>query len=103
MSLNSKQRQTTRDELHANLDLSGLSTEQLRDSLDFTDVQLQRALDADPATDPADVWLLRDFVEQVVRDRGLEPRHFTVLTEGSRGAANRWFGLRQAPPTPTDD
>ena len=45
-----------------------------------------------------DVWLLRDYVEQAVRDAGRRPVAYTVLTERSRLRARMWFRLQKAPP-----
>ena len=100
MSLNADERRTTSEELRANLLLSDLSETEVLDTLDLTPSQLERILDVSPEADPADVWLVRDFILQTLEGQSREPRPFTVLTEQARTDAQRWFGLHEVPPTP---
>lgn len=46
---------------------------------------------------PAEVWQLRDYLDQAVRDAGGRPVPFTVLTDRARHLARVWFTLPQAP------
>jgi hypothetical protein len=86
----------TSEELNGNLALSGLTTEEVAADLRFTAARLRSVLDVDDA-DPVDVWQLRDFLEQAVRDTGRQPVAFTVLTEQARVRAHQWFALRDVP------
>ena len=96
MSLTPVELARTRDELHANLALTGLTTEQIGADLGCAPATVESALD--PGTgDPVDVWLLRDYLEQAVRDAGRTPVPFTILTDQAKLRARRWFPLREAP------
>jgi hypothetical protein len=95
MTLNAAQRDRTSEELRANLALSGLTAGQATADLRFTPQRLRAALDA--SADPADVWQLRDYLEQAVRDTGRRPVAYTVLSRRARFLARTWFTLRKAP------
>ena len=97
MSLNDAELQRTRDELAANLALTGLTLDQVAGDLGYAAQRLRDALAPRGSGDPADVWLLRDYLEQAVRDGGGEPAPFTVLTEPNRRLARQWFSLQEAP------
>lgn len=92
MSLNRTQRAATSRELLANLELAGLDRPQLRQLTGWSAQRVTAALELNGA-DPADVWQLRDLLEQAVRDAGGSPVEFTVLTERARAAARGWFGI----------
>lgn len=97
MSLSTEQQARTRGELLANFDLTGLTREQVQTDLGFTAQQLCDTLHLRSGSHPADVWLLRDYLDQHLRAQGPEPVPFTVLTETARLAASLWFTLRRAP------
>ncbi|MFB7085728.1 DUF2316 family protein [Streptomyces sp. NPDC056296] len=97
MTLNDTERHRTSDELKSNLDLSGLTMAEVAADLHFTPQRLRSTLDTDLACDPVDVWQLRDYLDQAVRDTGGRPAPYTVLTRGSRLKARMWFSLRKAP------
>jgi hypothetical protein len=61
--------------------------------LGFTVERLVVTLDVTDDSDPADVWLLRDFLEHAVRSAGGTPERYAVLTDSARADAQRWFGL----------
>ncbi len=92
MSLSTRQKQHTRAELQANLELSGLSSAELQQVIGWTLPRLTGALTITGA-DPADVWRLRDVLENAVRDAGRDPVPFSVLTEEVRASASVWFGI----------
>ena len=96
MSLDAQEIAVTRDELAANLALSGLTRAEVAADLRLSPARLDSTVAVDDA-DPADVWLLRDYLEQAVRDAGRSPVPFTVLTPRSRRLARAWFTLRDAP------
>ena len=97
MSLNSEQRQGTRRELRGNLESCGLTRAAVAEQLGFTPDRLEVALDVAEDSDPADVWMLRDFLESAVRAAGGTPERYSVLTETARSDAQRWFGLPVRP------
>jgi len=92
MALNKRQRAATSDELRANLELSGLNENDLQLRLGITDEQLESALEVTGA-DPIDVWLVRDYLERVIVERGAKPVPFTALTQAARASAEQWYAL----------
>ncbi len=98
MSLNREEIARTGRELAANLELSGLDRDAVSDALDFSERRLAETLRVGPASDPVDVWLLRDYLDRAVRDVGAGPAEWSVLTDRARAAATQWFALRTAPP-----
>lgn len=96
MSLDRHQRAATRRELAANLTLSGRTPEQVCADLGFLPHQLEGALGV---KDPVDTWLLRDYLQQVIREAGGTPAPYSVLTDRARAAAEVWFDLRPVPVT----
>jgi hypothetical protein len=97
MSLNNREQRRTSAELRQNLELSHLTEAEVAADLEFAPARLESTLEVDFASDPVDVWLLRDYLEQAVLDSGRTPIAFTVLTESSRASARGWFRLRHAP------
>lgn len=97
MSLNDAERRRTSDELRGNLESSGLTSLQAAADLGFSPERLQATLRVERASDPVDVWLLRDYLEQAARDAGQSSTAYTVLTERSRRAARGWLHLHEAP------
>ncbi|MFT4199355.1 DUF2316 family protein [Gordonia sp. (in: high G+C Gram-positive bacteria)] len=97
MSLDAEETRRTGDELRANMALSTLNVTQVADDLDWDVGRVADTLAMSGGQDPADVWELRDYLVQAIRDRGEKPVPFTVLTDQGRLQADRWFGLRQAP------
>ncbi|GAA5062642.1 DUF2316 family protein [Streptomyces similanensis] len=101
MSLNDAERRRTSQELKANLAASGLSAREAAEDLGFTPGRLRSALDVGPSGDPVDVWELRDYLDQAVRDTGRAPVPWTVLTEPARHLTREWFPLRKPRGTPS--
>lgn len=91
MSLTFAHRQATSSELQANLALSGLTPEIVERELGLTHEQFEEVLHVSMQAKPAEVWLLRDFLELAVREAGREPAPYSVLTPEMREAARRWF------------
>ncbi|MHA0034629.1 DUF2316 family protein [Deinococcus sp. PESE-13] len=98
MSLNPAEKQRTRQDLQANRQLCPLSDEAIATALGWTPGHLQATLQV--TSHPADVWRLRDFLVQAIRESGGTPAPFSVLTDDKRGAAQGWFGSWTVPPTP---
>lgn len=103
MSLSTAQVARTGRELAANLELSGLTSEEVALALDFAPRRLAETLRVGPASEPADVWLLRDFIDRAVRERAHAPAEWTVLTDRARTEATRWFALTAPPEPPAAD
>lgn len=97
MSLTPDQIARTRGELRENLELTGLSEDQVTADLQWPVQRLQAALHVGGHTDPVDVWELRDYLERAVLDAGASPVPFSTLTAENRALARRWFRLRTAP------
>lgn len=95
MSLNRNERDVTARELADNLALTGLSQEQVRERTGLPPERFQSALDVSAVMDPADVWLVRDTIEDAVREEGKTPLPYSKLTDSMRRAAAAWFGYRQ--------
>ena len=95
MSLNRSELEQTRLELRQNLKLSGWSEQRIADALGIHAERVREAL-ANAEPDPADVWLVRDALDEAVRASGRDPAPYSRLTEESRPNAERWFGIRPA-------
>ena len=100
MSLNPAEKQRTRQDLQANRQLCPLSDEAIATALGWTPGHLQATLQV--TSHPTDVWRLRDFLVQAIRESGGTPAPFSVLTNDKRGAAQGWFGSWTVPPTPRE-
>ncbi len=98
MSLNGVERKQTSVERKANFTLSGVSAEDVQSHLRFSSHDFDETLNVSAASDPVNIWLLRDHLEILARDKGLVPVPYRVLTEAARAAADRWFPLRTPPP-----
>jgi len=92
MSLSRSQQARTRKELQSNLALSGWTTTQFAAALGIDEGRLVAALAVDGAH-PADVWLIRDAIDAVVRASDREPVPYTSMTEQNRSSAEGWFGI----------
>ncbi|MEJ3405744.1 DUF2316 family protein [Rathayibacter sp. YIM 133350] len=97
MTLNAEERARTSNELRANLELSGLTVDEVMADVQFTPHRLERSLSVAEESDPVDVWELRDYLDRVILDAGGRPAPYTVLTAGSRLRARMWFSLRTPP------
>ncbi len=94
--LNNAEIGQTSNELRTNLASSGLTEDQVATDLGFTAAGLQSVLAVDRA-DPADVWFLRDYLQQAMEKSGAQLTPYTVLTTRSRRQAAGWFPLRNPP------
>ncbi len=100
MSLTTEQITHAGGDLAANLELSGLTREEVGAALDFGPRRLAETLRLGPASEPADVWLLRDFLDRAVRERKHGRATWKVLTDAARADAARWFALHTPPAPP---
>lgn len=92
MSLNRRQQAATRDELAANLELAGVKPTDVAAALGLAEGRVEAALAVIEAR-PQDVWLVRDYLDRVIRSHGSTPRPYTSLSENMRAAAHAWFAL----------
>ena len=92
MSLNRSERAATRDELRANLDLSGLTANEVAAGIGLEIERVRDALEVAGAR-PADVWLVRDYLDREVRAAGAVPKPYSSLTENMRASAQAWFAI----------
>ena len=92
MSLDADQRERTRRELAAAFERAGWPASRLASALGVGEDRVLAALAVDGAR-PADVWLVRDALDAVLRGRGEEPGRWTELPESARASADGWFGL----------
>lgn len=93
MSLNEAQRRDPATELSENLSRSGLTESRASNQAQLDSQRFRAALNVSPDADPVDVWRVRDFLDQAVRDNGQQPVTYLVLTEEARQAARRWFNI----------
>jgi hypothetical protein len=85
----------TRNEMRANLALSGLSVDELAARLELSPGRVQTAIDV--AGRLRDVWLVRDSLVETIEATGASPAPFTALVESKRHAVEPWVPLRRAP------
>ena len=95
MSLSSREREATARELSAILALTGLTAEQIRDRTGLPPDRFEAALTVNAVMNSADVWLVRDTIEDAVREAGNTPLPYSRLTDSMREAAALWFGYRR--------
>ncbi len=85
MRLTRAERDKTAREFEENLQRSGLTFDELRDLTGLSESRFIKAfLVMERGTDPADIWLIRDLLENAVRHKGIDPVPFTVLPEENR-------------------
>ncbi|MDJ0396442.1 DUF2316 family protein [Rhodococcus sp. G-MC3] len=92
MSLNTRERAATRDELHANLALTLLSPATIAAELGISEQRVVAAL-AVAGSRPEDIWLVRDYLDYSIRAGGATPHPYSSLSEDMRAAAQTWFPL----------
>lgn len=92
MSLNNRERAATRDELNSNLAPSGLSPSAISTAVGITEARVTAAL-AVTGSRPEDVWLVRDYLDSIIRAAGSNPRPYSKLGEDMRAKAQDWFPL----------
>jgi len=99
MSLNRRERETTARELDNNLALTGLTRAQVRERTGLPPERFQAALEVNAVMDPADVWLVRDTIEDVIEPYLIQQGLLQRTPRGRMVTATTWehFGL----PVPT--
>lgn len=78
------QRVSTSNELVANFELAGVSAPRVCAALGCTSARLAELLTVSPSAKAADVWRLRDHLEQRILAAGGDPIPYTWLTENLR-------------------
>ena len=89
MSLTAEQNIQTSRELRANLEISGLTLDQIAEALDLAREQVEDALAMNDAVNPTHAWMLRDYLIEVIENEDKTPVPFTVLK------VNRFFPYPQ--------
>lgn len=89
----------TAQDLQRHLPAAGLSRADLARWLGLTTDELDAVLAMDGRADPVQVWLVRDALDQAVREAGGDPT-WSVLTDAARRQGQRWFRLVAVPPRP---
>ena len=97
VSLNSREREVTGEQLRRHVEVLGVSEQALAAWLDLEPQAVEDTV-AVRGADPVVVWLVRDGLDGLARHRGVDAGGWTVLTDSSRQAAQRWFRLRVVPP-----
>lgn len=85
MSLTAEQKEQTSRELKENYRISGLKPDEIEVVLGFDTEQLQELLNLYPTPNPTNVWRLRDYMEEVIKEKGKQPYPYTSLRE------NIWY------------
>lgn len=93
MSLNDRQTEATRTELHTALQRTVMSADDVAADLGWDPTRATSALTPCGA-DPADAWLVRDLLDRRVHEAGADPIAWSTLTQDKRAAADGWFGLQ---------
>lgn len=99
MSLNRAQMEQTGADLRRNLATADASSADLEAWLELSAADVMHVLAMDGAAAPETVWLVRDAIDALVRERGLEPA-WSVLTDDARVQGQQWFRLDPLPPRP---
>lgn len=91
--LNTKEKQITAKELHKNYEELDLKKEQILIDLQFSKEKLEDtfAVCKKHIAGPADVWKLRDYLEEKLTEQGKEVYPFSVLKPGR----NHWFSYEK--------
>ncbi len=92
MTLNRREQAATREELATNLERARVTRAGVSSGLGMTTLRVDSAFNVASAP-PEDVWLIRDFLDHVIRSQGEIPRPYSSLSENMRAAAQGWFPL----------
>lgn len=79
MSLSQKEIEITARELQKNFELLGYTKARVAKDLNIEIDYLDKLLVIDKHVNPANVWMLRDYLEEKLIRNGQEPFPFTVL------------------------
>ena len=79
MSPDTRERQLTSTELRANLDVAGVTPENIQTDLGFTAEQLASTLALDSGSRRQDVWTVREYLDDHIHAQGKRPRPYTLL------------------------
>ena len=99
MSLNKAEQRQTGEDLRAYLAASGLQRAELADWLRLDSDELDAVLERTGGeASPVRAWLVRDALDQVVRESGATAPGWRILTDAARIRALGWFPLKEVPP-----
>lgn len=92
MTLSQRAQDATREELARNLKLADMTTTGISKGIRLPDDRVAAALEVIEAR-PQDVWLVRDYLDRVIRSQGATPHPYSSLSENMRASAKGWFPL----------
>lgn len=92
MTLNKRAQDATREELARNLKRADQTASGISKGIGLSDDRVVAALNVIDAP-PEDVWLVRDYLDRVIRSRGVTPHPYSSLSENMRASAQVWFPL----------
>lgn len=70
MSLSTKEFEQTRMEMAKNFEILGMSPEVIEEELGFSPLDFKNALEVAPHYNPTNVWKLRDYMEEKIKEQG---------------------------------
>ena len=79
MSLSTREIEQTRMEMAKNFEILGLSPEAIAEELGFSSLDFKNALGVVPHYNPTNVWKLRDYMEEKIKEQGKSPYPFSIL------------------------
>ncbi|AKV88046.1 hypothetical protein AKG07_09780 [Microbacterium sp. CGR1] len=97
MTLTTQQRRTASQEVHADLQASTLALANIARDRGLSPERVRLALSVAVHADGSDVWLVRDYLAQAVRDIGATPVDHSVLSETTRRRARQWYAMHEPP------
>jgi len=81
VSLSIKEIDQTRIEMAENFEILGMSPEEIEKELGFSPLDFKNALGVIPHYNPTNVWKLRDYMEEKIKEQGKTPYPFSILTK----------------------
>lgn len=81
MSLSTREIEQTRIEMAKNFEILEMSPEAIEEALGFSSLDFKNALEVAPRYNPTNVWKLRDYMEEKIKEQGKVPYPFSILTK----------------------
>ncbi len=78
--LNAQQKRQNSVELKENFRILGFAPERIQADLGLSEKELQVTLDVGPRENATNVWRLRDYMEDKIKEQGKTPHPYTILT-----------------------
>lgn len=90
MSLNKSEKKITSEELITNYKKADLDEKQVLLDLNFTSKQLHEALTVSDETNGFDVWKLKDYIDDKLKERNIKPNPYSILKN------NIWYSYKKS-------